>query len=91
MKESRHRIILQELDQTGVVAVKNLKEMSTVVILKDKNLEPQIINWIDYGFYVKEFYKIYDPAFIKPLCIHNIFFKKIDCVFKILFVRSVLV
>lgn len=27
MKESRHRIILQELDQTGVVAVKNLKEM----------------------------------------------------------------
>ena len=26
MKESRHRIILQELDQTGVVAVKNLKE-----------------------------------------------------------------
>ena len=27
MKESRHRIILQELNQTGVVAVKNLKEM----------------------------------------------------------------
>ena len=30
MKESRHRIILQELDQTGVVSVKNLKELLNV-------------------------------------------------------------
>ena len=71
--------------------IDSFNEKSTAVTLKDKNLEPQIINWIDYGFYVKEFYKIYDPAFIKPLCIHNIFFKKIDRVFKILFVRSAFV
>ncbi|KXT82121.1 DeoR/GlpR family DNA-binding transcription regulator [Streptococcus panodentis] len=30
MKESRHRVILQELDQTGVVSVKNLKELLDV-------------------------------------------------------------
>ena len=30
MKESRHRIILQELDQTGVVSVKKLKELLDV-------------------------------------------------------------
>ena len=30
MKESRHKVILQELDQTGVVSVKNLKELLNV-------------------------------------------------------------
>ena len=37
--------------------IDSFNEKSTAVTLKDKNLEPQIINWIDYGFYVKEFYK----------------------------------
>ena len=37
--------------------IDSFNEKSTAVTLKDKNLEPQIINWIDYGFYVKELYK----------------------------------
>lgn len=40
-----------------IKVIDSFNEKSTAVTLKDKNLEPQIINWIDYGFYVQELYK----------------------------------
>ena len=40
-----------------IKVIDSFNEKSTAVTLQDKNLEPQIIHWIDYGFYVKELYK----------------------------------
>ena len=40
-----------------IKVIDSFNENSTAVTLQDKNLEPQIIHWIDYGFYVKELYK----------------------------------
>lgn len=40
-----------------IKVIDSLSEKSAAVILKDENLEPQIVNWIDYGFYVKELCK----------------------------------
>ncbi len=40
-----------------IKVIDSLNEKSTAVTLKDENLKPQIINWIDYSFYVKDLYK----------------------------------
>ena len=50
MKESRHRIILQELDQTGVVAVKNLKEMLGVT---DMTIRRDLIDLEKQGMLIR--------------------------------------
>nr|WP_225969421.1 hypothetical protein [Treponema pedis] len=46
-----------------------MNEKSTAVTLKDENLKPQIINWIDYSFYVKDLYKgkKYNDTYIAEL------------------------
>ncbi len=46
MKEGRHRVILQELDQQGVVSVKKLKELLVLY-----NFIPQIYYTTIYSFW----------------------------------------
>ena len=50
MKESRHKVILQELDQTGVVSVKNLKELLNVT---DMTIRRDLIDLEKQGFLVR--------------------------------------
>ncbi len=52
-----------------IKVIDSLNEKSTAVTLKDENLKPQIINWIDYSFYVKDLYKgkKYNDTYIAEL------------------------
>ena len=50
MKESRHKVILQELDQTGVVSVKNLKELLNVT---DMTIRRDLIDLEKQGLLIR--------------------------------------
>ena len=50
MKESRHKVILQELDQTGVVSVKNLKEELNVT---DMTIRRDLIDLEKQGLLIR--------------------------------------
>ena len=50
MKESRHKVILQELDQTGVVSVKNLKKLLNVT---DMTIRRDLIDLEKQGLLIR--------------------------------------
>lgn len=50
MKESRHKVILQELDQTGVVSVKSLKELLNVT---DMTIRRDLIDLEKQGLLIR--------------------------------------
>ena len=50
MKESRHKVILQELDQTGIVSVKNLKELLNVT---DMTIRRDLIDLEKQGLLIR--------------------------------------